>query len=237
MDPVSIPEAARLLKLSAARVRLLASRGQLPAAKIADRWLVERSAVEQRRQQKVPRGRRFTPRNAWAMLMLASGENPAALDPTLRSRLRKALALEGLEELAPRLRDRADVFVYKAHSGEIPYVLEDEALLPSGISAAGLLNAGLSPGREADGYLSQSQLQRFVANHALSSAGIDSNVRLRVVPDDVWLGLDLRDRSAAPSAAVALDLADELDPRSQTAGRKLLREIDRDTRGKLQRHR
>lgn len=229
-DPVSIPEAARSLKLSPARVRLLAARGQLPAAKIGGRWVVERSAVAYRRKQKALRGRRFTPQNAWALLMLASGEDAPKLDPSVRSRLKRALALEGLKTLAPRLQARADVSSYKAHPGEIPYVLEDKALVRSGISAAGLLELDLLPGQEADGYIAQSQVQGFVSQHALASAEIDGNVLLRIVPDDAWSTIS--GRFAAPSAAIALDLADELDPRSQAAGEELLKEIERNQRAK-----
>jgi hypothetical protein len=229
-DPVSIPEAAKTLKLSPARVRAMASRGQLPAAKIADRWLIERSIVEQRKKQKAPSGRRFTPWNAWAVLMLASGEDAPHLDPSVRSRLKRALALEGLGALAPRLRDRAGVSSYKAHPGEIPYMLEDKVLVRSGISAAGPLKLGLLAGREADGYIAQSQIQRFISKHALAPAEVGGNVRLRVVPDDVWPSLS--GRSVAPQTAVALDLAEELDPRSQAAGKELLRKIDRNQRAK-----
>jgi hypothetical protein len=209
---------------------MMASNGQLPAAKIADRWVVERSAVEQRRRQKAPPGRRFTPRNAWAMLLLASGEEARALDPADRSRLSKAAALEGLKDLAPRLRGRAETFVYRAHPGEIPYVLKDEALLPSGVSAADSVDAGLLPGHEADGYIARSQLRRFASEHSLSPADVDGNVRLRVVPTDVWRSLKLGGRAVAPPAAVALDLAEEHDPRSRAAGSKVLREIDRANR-------
>jgi excisionase family DNA binding protein len=232
-NPIAVPEAARLLKLSPSRVRLMASKGQLPAAKIGDRWVIEREAVEQRRLQKPPRGRRFTPRNAWAILLLASGEEVPALDSVNRSRLRKALALEGLKGLEPRLRPRAEIFNYQAHPGEIAYVLEDEALLPSGISAAGSINAGILPGREADGYIAQSQLQSFVAEHALLPADVGGNVQLRVVPVDLWVSFELSGRAVAPPAAVALDLAEDPDPRSRAAGRNALRDVDRTSRAAL----
>jgi len=208
----------------------MASRGQLPAVKIGDRWLVERSAVEQRQRKEALRGRRFTPRNAWAVLLLASGEDAPELDPSVRSRLKRALALEGFGDLAPRLQDRARLFIYRAHPGEIPYVLEDEALVPSGISAAGSMGIGLLSHREADGYIAQSHLQRFIEEHALAPAGVDGNVRLRVVPDDAWQ--PLAGRSVAPPAAVALDLADEPDPRSEAAGKELVREISRQYRAR-----
>jgi hypothetical protein len=229
-DRISIREAAIALSLSPARIRAMVVRGQLPAEKIADRWVVDRSAVERRKRQETPRGRRFTPQNAWALLMLASGEDAPHIDPSVRSRLKKALALEGLMALAPRLRTRASVSSYKAHPGEIPYVLEDKTLVRSGISAAGSLKLDLLPGREADGYIAQSQVQGFIAQHALSSVESDGNVQLRIVPDDAWSNID--GRFAAPPAAIALDLAEELDPRSQAAGEELLREIDRDQRAR-----
>lgn len=147
------------------------------------------------------------------------------LDPSVRSRLKRALALEGLGALAPRLQGRSQVSIYRAHPGEIAYLLEDKALVPSGISAAGSMKVGLLAGREADGYIARSQLPRFVEEHALSPAGVDGNVRLRVVADEVWRSID--GRSVAPPAVVALDLADELDPRSAAAGEKLVRQIDR----------
>lgn len=229
-DPISIAEAADLLALSPTRVRAMVSQGRLPAVKVGGRWLVERSAVEQRRMGAAPRGRWFTPRNAWALLLLASGEDAPKLDPSVRSRLRRALALEGLVALAPRLRDRSKAISYKAHPGEIPYVLEDDALVPTGISAAGSMDLGLLASREADGYVAQSRLPRLIAEHALSPGGIESNVRLRAVPDDAWHELD--GRSVAPAAAVALDLADEPDSRSRAAGEKLIRQIDRRHRTK-----
>jgi len=216
---------------------MLAARGQLPATKIAGRWFVELDAVEQRRRERPPEGRRFTPQNAWAALILASGEDPQ-LDPVVRSRLKRALLLEGLRDLAPRFRDRAEVSLYRAHPGEIPYVFEDGALMRSGISAAESVGSDLLVGREADGYVAASELRNFLGRHALSpaSADADGNVRLRVVPDGVWSNLDLSSRSVAPKAAVALDLASERDSRSQAAGKDLLRQIDRENQKYLRRH-
>jgi len=230
VDPISISEAAKALKLSPARVRAMASGGQLSASKIADRWLVERGAVEQRRRRGGHEGRRFAPRNAWALLMLASDEAVEDIDPSVRSRLRRALALEGLEALAPRLDRRADVSLYKAHPGEIRHLINDPAFMRSGISAAGSHDFGLVSGREADGYLPEAKLRRFVKEHALSPAGLDSNVRLRVAPDEAWAILG--GRAVAPKAAVALDLADESDPRSAKAGAEVLRKLDRRNRSR-----
>lgn len=234
--PQSIPisEAARILKLSPARVRALASRGELPATKVADRWVVELDAVEQRREESPPKGRRFTPQNAWGALLLVSGEDPQ-LDPVVRSRLKRALLLEGLPGLAPRLRDRAEVALYRSHPGEIPYILEDVSLMRSGVSALKSVESDLLSGQEADGYVAESELKDFLRRHALHPAAGDAegNVRLRIVPDDAWNNMELSGRSIAPKAAVALDLAGELDPRSRVAGKNLVREIDRANKNNL----
>jgi len=224
VDPVSISEAAKALGLSPSRVRVLAVRGQLPGAKLGDRWFVERAAVERRRRNGAFEGRRFSSRNAWATLSLASGEEVDWIDPGIRSRLKRALALEGLAKLGPRLAQRANELSFRAHPGEISYLLEDQALALSGISAAGDLGFGLVSGREADGYVSAAELDAFATRHALVPAGIEGNVRLRVVPAEA--GSFLAGRRVAPRAAVALDLAEEFDPRSAQAGGRALRELD-----------
>jgi hypothetical protein len=171
-------------------------------------------------------------------MVLASGENPQ-LDPVVRSRLKRALLLEGLRGIAPRLRDRAEVALYRSHLGEIPHVLEDEALMRSGISAARSVGSDLLAGSEVDGYLAESELRNFLSRHALSPVSRDGegNVRLRVVPDEAWNALGLSGRPVAPKAAVALDLAGERDSRSQVAGKRLLREIDRENKKNLKRRR
>jgi excisionase family DNA binding protein len=225
VDPVSISDAAQVLGLSPARVRAMAVHGQLPAAKIGDRWLVERAAVEKRRREGSQEGRRFSPQNAWAMLSLASDEEVKDIDPSVRSRLKRALALEGLEELGSRLARRAEVLSFSAHPGEISHLLKDPKFVWTGISAAGAQEFGLVSGREADGYLQEKELRKFVQGHALSPAGLEGNVRLRLVPREAWRFL--QGRSAAPRAAVALDLAEEIDPRSAKSGLTVLREIDR----------
>lgn len=223
---LSVSDAADALNLSSARVRLLAANGDIPAEKIGGRWLVEKVGVERRRRRGSSGGRPFIPRNAWAILCLASGEEVDAIDAAARSRLRRALSLEGLGALSLRLEQRADVGRYRAHPGEIAYLQKDDRLIPSGVTAARLVGLDLLAGREADGYVRASALDKLVEEHALAPAAIgESNAVLRVVPDDVW-DLFLARRPHAPEAAVALDLAAEADPRSQAAGKELLARLE-----------
>jgi excisionase family DNA binding protein len=223
-DPVSIPEAASLLGLSAGRVHAMVDHGRLPAVKVGGRWLIERGEVERRQRQPPLRGRPFAAHNAWALLRLASGENPEGIDPVSRSRLRRALALEGLEKLESRLSRRADSKFFEAHPGEIQYVLSDPRFGPSGISAAGKHGLDLVSGPEADGYVRAGALHSFEDDHALRPGVERWNVRLRVVPDSAW-PLVPEKRQTAPLAAVAIDLAEDPDPRSAAAGRAALKAL------------
>jgi excisionase family DNA binding protein len=223
LDPLSIPEAAALLQLSPGRVHALVAGDQMQAVKVGGRWLIERNEVERRRRSEGLKGRPFAPHNAWALLRLASGEEVGGLDPSVRSRLRKALAKEGLQQLAPRLARRGESRYFHAHRGEIPHVLEDPRFVASGANAAGAHGLDLVPGREADGYVPASAERKFVADHALMPAAPGANVHLRVVPDAAW-GFSAKAR-VAPLAAVALDLAEEADPRSSAAGRAALKAL------------
>lgn len=222
---ISVPDAADALGLSAARVRLLAANGGLAAQKIGGRWLVERAGIEKRRSRGSAGGRPFSPRNAWALLALASGEEAPQIDSAARSRLRRSLSLEGLSALAPRLDRRAEVRHYSGHPGEISYILADKMLVVSGSNVARDVGLDLM-GSGADGYVSDASLDRFVHEHALfPAAAVEANVVLRVVPDDVWVEF-LEGRPRAPQAAVALDLAAEADSRSRVAGEELLHRLD-----------
>jgi hypothetical protein len=224
---ISVPDAADALGLSPARVRLLAANGGLPAQKIGGRWLVERNGVEKRRSRGSAGGRPFAPRNAWAVLSLASGEEVDQIDSVTRSRLRRLLSFEGLSSLALRLERRAEVHRYSGHPGEIRHVLADKRLVASGVSAAQEIGLDLMSGNEADGYVSASDLDGFVQEHALfSAAAVDSNVVLRLVPGDVWAEF-LKGRPHASEAAIALDLAEDVDSRSRASGKDLLRRLDR----------
>lgn len=225
VSPISIPEAAAVLQLSPGRVHALVAAGRVPAVKVGGRWLLERGEVERRLRQDVLRGRPFAAHNAWALLRLASGEDPGGIDPSVRSRLRKALVLEGLEQLGPRLARRGEVRYFDGHRGEVPYVIRDPRFVASGVSAAGAHGLDLVSGQEADGYVRAGAVRKFAADHVLRPGGRAANVRLRVVPDQAWSFPS--EARVAPLAAVALDLAEDADPRSAAAGREALASLKR----------
>lgn len=202
----------------------MAVKGQFGASRFGDRWLLERAAVENRRRIGGHAGRPFEPHNGWALLLLASGREVDGIDPSVRSRLHRALRIDGLEKLAPRLGRRGESQYFDGHPGELRYLAEDPAFLRTGISAAGEHGLDLVAGQEADGYVAAGGLKKLVADHALSTVDFGAgNVRIRVVMDRAWhclAGLEL-----APIAAVAIDLAEDPDPRSADVGHRTLRDL------------
>ena len=197
--------------------------GRLPATKVGGRWLIERGEVERRRRRRPLKGRPFAVHNAWALLALASGKDLEGVDPSARSRMRRTLSLEGVEALGPRLERRGESHYFGAHRGEIPYIVEDPRFVASGVSAAGAHGLNLVSGAEADGYVRAGALKEFAADHALRPAVRGSNLRLRTVPDRAWHFLE--GARVAPIAAVALDLAEDPDPRSAEVGLMALKDL------------
>jgi excisionase family DNA binding protein len=227
MRLLSIQEAARELGLDPSRVRALVSSGELHGVKLGERWAVESTEVARRRRDPKPAGRPFAPGNAWGILFLASGLEAPWLEPSVRWRLEQGLAFRGLAGLRPRLSRRAEVHHFHAHPGELRHFGDRPDVLKSGISAAGHYELGLVPGEEVDGYVRARALKRIQRESALEPvASGRGNVILRAVPDGAW-HLNPKDQFA-PIAAVAVDLAEDSDPRSSRIGKDIIKRLDRD---------
>lgn len=230
MSLLSVSEAARELRLDPSRVRALVSSGELPGVKLGNRWAVDSADVARRQRDPRPAGRPFEPGNAWGVLFLASGLGAAWLEPSVRWRLKQGLAFRGLAGLRPRLGRRAELHRFYAHPGELRHLRARPDLVKSGISAAGHYELGLVPGAEVDGYVPARALKRMQHDHALEPVQMgQGNVVLRAVPDQAWQ-INTEDE-VAPIAAVAVDLAEDHDPRSSRIGEDFIKRLDRDLRG------
>jgi hypothetical protein len=222
---IPISEAALALDVDPSRVRSLIASGSLPAEKLAGRWFVGREGVLARRREPVSAGRPLKARNAWAMLLAASGdEPPKEIDAMALWRIRRSLAYPGLAAMRPRLKGRAEPHAKWAPAGELRALREDRRLVLSGSSAAGALGLQLVAPDAIDAYLPLEALESVVREHGLQDApSAEANVLLRAVPAEAWM---LDGRKVAPRAAVALDLASYPDARSASAGMRLLAELD-----------
>ena len=101
-------------------------------------------------------------------------------------------------------------------------------LVKTGISAAGTHDLDLVAGQELDAYVRRESLDAIQLDHALSPASPgQGNVALRTVPPPAW---HFPDGTVAPLAAVAVDLADEPDPRSARIGNETVARLDEEMR-------
>ena len=155
-------------------------------------------------------GRPFSTRRGWALLLLAAGLEPAGLAPDARSKLRRVLRERDLWAMRARFGTPRRAWVVRAHPSDLARIAADPAVVRSGAGAAA--DAGLpliapvaplelyvdSPRRSGSSWLRLAPSPRGIAT-----------VRW---PDEVRRG------STSPIArwtAVALDLAEDGDPRSR----------------------
>jgi hypothetical protein len=218
---LSVPEAASELGVNEARVRALLKARRLDGVKQAGRWLVDARSVDARKRAGKRRGRRLEPANAWAALALASGLDAPWVGPDVRYRMRRLLDAQGLAGLRPALAHRATPRRFRAHRGVLRELAGDPALAPTGISAAGAYGLGLVSGEEVDAYVPGEALGEVARRYALVPDEHEGNVVLRELDAD-WPLAEAR----APLAAVALDLAEDDDPRSARIGGEALARLD-----------
>jgi len=218
-DWMSVAEAAAALGVTPRRVNQLVAAGALRAERIGNRALVKRLDVEARADLGPAGGRAYSPGRAWALILLAVGQRPPALDHATVSRLRGILRRQSLWQLRARLGSRAERRDFRAHSSDLGRIAAEDGVVRTGPRFAH--EAGLSlvaADAPVELYVDERTAARVVRRYALQQSD-DPNVVLRVVPSDVrgWLV-----GSVAPRTAVALDLADDRDARSQDVAREVL---------------
>ena len=98
---------------------------------------------------------------------------------------------------------------------------EDPALMLTGATAPSELHLGLIGGDHVEAYVDESKIDDVIRLYHLRPSR-EANVKLRVVPSfmDSW-----PPAKVAPISAIALDLLDDPDPRSQQVGEEMLRNI------------
>ena len=218
-DWLSPAEAADVLGVSPRRVYALIDDGRLRAERVGGRILVHRDSVGARASGAAASGRPFSARRGWALLLMAAGLEPAGLEPDARSKLRRILRERDLWAMRARFGTRAERLVLRAHSSDLARIAADPAVVRSGAGAAS--DAGLpliAPEAPLELYVDAAAAERLIDRYRLAPSS-RGNVTLRVVPDEVraWLTGPI-----APWPAVALDLAEDGDPRSRDVARAAL---------------
>lgn len=220
---ISVRDAAARLGVSADAVRKRISAGSLAAERRGRDWSVDRRSVDRLGRQSVGPGRPLSPEMAWAILLVASGDEHAAAgavhNPRYWSRLRAWLRSHSLAEQASHLRSRALVEDFDTHPSELPRILERPDVLATGISAGDAVGL-VGGGSAVEAYAPASHRDALVDEHVLEPG--PGPVRLRWVPDDIWALLDGEGDRRAPRAAVLLDLLEHDDPRARREAARAL---------------
>lgn len=223
IDLLAPSDAAAQLGVSVRRVYDLIASGRLRAERIGHRLLIHRDAVEAWDRLRSPGGHPFSPRRAWGLLVLADNEPAPWLDPVSRSKLRSILRDRSLRDLRSRLERRADRHAFRAHPSDLRRLASEQGVMRSGASAARDIGIDLVASDFLDAYVPASEFDRLVRRYRLRPSR-EPNVILRRLPD---LPFGWKSRPVAPAAAVAIDLAEESDPRSQEAADRALRRYGR----------
>lgn len=222
LDLLAPADAASQLGVSVRRVYHLIASGRLPAERIGRRLLIERAAVDAWDNVRSPGGQPFSPQRAWGLLVLADGEPAPWLDPVSRSKLRAILRDRSLRELRSRLGRRSERNALRAHPSDLRRLADEPGVMRSGVSAAREIGLELIASEVLDAYVSERRFDGLVRRYRLRPSR-DPNVTLRRLPD---LDFGWESRTVAPAAAVAIDLAEDPDPRSQEAADQALRRYD-----------
>jgi len=246
-DPtLSVAEAARLLRRDRTRVYALLRAGDLIAAE-ADGGgpgplRIDRSSLERWMVAGGDGGRPLGPRNAWALIGLASGDEPFAQKclgllehPEELSRTRARLSREKIVDLAPRLRRRATLVVRQIPRDVRRTLEEDAALVRTGASAAAAYGWDELAGRPAptwwlDVYLPievfdtvQEHLNRLDIDGDLFDDPAQRDAVLLRVVDEAWPFPP--HYPLVPQPLAALDLLDYPDRVARRIGRDALKEL------------
>jgi len=220
---LSVPEAAARMGVTAGRVRTLVASGELTARRLGRVLLVEAASVDRRVQLGTLDGRRFSPQRAWGLLFLIDGLDAPWLDPVSRAKLRNFIAHHDLASLRPRLVTRAQRCQFRAHPSDLGPIQREPGLMRTGTSAARDVGLDLMPADEFDAYLTRDRLDALVDKYKLLESQ-QPNLTLRSTPA---LTPDWPVRPVAPASVVAIDLADDIDPRAQEAATRLFKRYQR----------
>lgn len=216
VDPLSVREAAARLGVSPVAVRQQIAGGRLRAVKRGRDWWVDPRAVERMRRLPARSGRPLSAPLAWAVLLLASGDEEAAdrvvRHPRYRTRARAWLREHSLSDDAGRLRARAAPEQFDAHPSELRRIAARTDVLLTGASAGGLVGLAGAPAT-VEVYAPAGKREAIVREHALMPGS--GPVRIRWVVDEIWDVLRGGVAGPAPRAAVLLDLVESDEPRAR----------------------
>jgi hypothetical protein len=181
--------------------------------------LIDARSVQRVKAQGLRRGRPWSTKAIAAALDLLTHGDTDHLSSVERKRLRARLDGMSAEDLVQATRPRADVQRYRSAASFLDrvrqeVVLTGAAAIDDDTAVAKEFGLSRSPQASIDGYVDSETADSLVrACHLIEDA--HGNVTLRVTTIDSLMTTN--------AVAVALDLAESLDPRERSAGLTFLR--------------
>jgi excisionase family DNA binding protein len=221
---MSVREAASLLGVDPRQVRRLVVEGVLPATRMGNQWLVDRSAVAARAQEVQGPGRPLSPRGAWALLDMLDGRRsalPAGEAGRLRARARAVDPRATPRRWRIWLSRRARPEFFAADADALADLLADPRIARG---AASVRHSAVPPGGRvmaggAELYVPAAEAARIIDEYSLLPSN-RPNLVIRIPSLDSW-PLPAGSGDVPPSVEAA-DLLDARDSRSVQAGAALL---------------
>lgn len=207
---VGVADAARVMGVSAGRVRRLAAEGRIRARMVGGRWLVDAASLPSAPR----RSRPMSPRMAWALVALSEGNRPGWVEPQEIYRLRRALerlAVDDEPEMLLRSWIASRGARLRLSATDLQMLRSDARVVLSGVSD---VHAGLSAAGDVEGYVQTDDAETVIRDHLLTDAGPRANVVLHISP--------IRPEAPIPVLLVAADLADHDGPRELARARALV---------------
>jgi excisionase family DNA binding protein len=218
-------EASRVLGVSTRQVERLVASGALSnASRVGRTLLIDANAVNHLRITGTQRGRPWKQQTDWVAIELLSYGASVGLNSSQRSRLRRRLRTITPAELVRLARHRATVRRYRVSVSFLPDLRGRLALtaipaLSVSPELAARFGLAVASSTVLDGYVDTDRAA-MLTSEFLMFGDTEGNVTLRSTATG-----HLDAGGQAPVAAVALDLAESLDPRERSAGSRVLTEL------------
>lgn len=222
-----VGDAAARLGVNHQRVRALLARGDLRGQRVGGMWLVDPQSLADYLHVRQPRaGRPLAPTTAWAALLTAFA---TALDDDVvaafgivdkrRERIR-ALATRGVDDWRWLARRRAVVDRYTVRTAYLDRLRGETAIIPAGLNAE--RGRSVVAGSDmVDAYVDAQTSRRLVERYRMRP-DMAGNVTLRRIEVDAPDQIAVIQGRPLPDLVVAIDLCEDRDPRTASAGRQLL---------------
>ncbi|WP_347108478.1 helix-turn-helix domain-containing protein [Paenarthrobacter sp. S56] len=214
-------QAAERLGVTQRQVRNMVQHGQLDSEKAGGLLLISNDSLNKALLRPRRTGRAWGSRVAWAALAMLSGGEAPWLEASERYRLRVSLKSRSVDDLMAAARRRAIVRTFRATPEAVGKIRAHVTLTGASAMRDARIAAsfGLAEGSGfVDGYVPLGVADQIASAFLLAESS-NGNVTLRETGFEDALG------ESVPVAAIALDLAESVTAREQSAGRAVLQKL------------